>query len=117
MWKIHTATTDNDPKPTDTDLATLSGSSPSSSSYANLEYTCSGNGCALDPDTTYFLVGTTSSGQYFWNYTLSLAETANPSNNGWSIGKGWYSDYSNDAWGDWATYNDVSKFEVRFQPK
>ena len=118
VLKIHTATTDSDPKPTDTVLATLSGSNPTSrSSYSNLEYTCSGSGCDLDPDTTYFVVATTSSGQYFWNYTTVFTETANPSNNGWSIGKGWESTFSDGNWGDWATYNDVPKFEVRFQPK
>ena len=121
VWTIQTATTDDDPIPTDTVVATLSGSNPDSGTFSNFTHTCSGSGCSLEPDTTYFLVATTStsgSSRYDWPYTRSVGSyTANPSNNGWSIGKGWYSQYSSNAWGDWATYSDVGKFEVRFKPK
>ena len=77
-------------------------------------------GCDLDLDTTYFLVATASgNAAYQWLYSIDSLDTytANPSDNGWSIGKNWYSDYSNDARGDWTTWNDGGKFEVRFQPK
>ena len=121
VWKIHTATTADDPTPTDTVVATLSGSTPTSGTYSNFTHTCSGSGCNLLPDTTYFLVATTStsgSSIYYWPYTTSVGTyTANPSNNGWSMGKGWYSGYSNDAWGNWKTWGDVGTFEVRFAPK
>ena len=119
-WTIQTSSTDDDPTPTDTVVTTLTSSSPTSTTYSNFTQTCTTtqtNSCNLEPDTTYFLVATTSSAQYLWRYTVNLSETANPSNNGWSIGKGWYSDYSSNAWGDWATYGDVSKFEVQFKPK
>ena len=116
-WTIQTATTADDPTPTDTVVATLSGSNPTSTTYSNLTQTCS-TACNLEPDTTYFLVATASGTTFYWRYTgLVGTYTANPSNNGWSIGKGWYSDYSNDAWSDWGTWDDVGKMEVRFKPK
>ena len=113
-WAIYTATTDTDPKPdTEVQGATISGSNPTGTTYANYTFTCSGSGCTLDPDTTYFLLATTSSGAtYMWHYTTDLSETAAPSDNGWEIGKGWLRNYANNVWGDWVTYNDVSKFKV-----
>ena len=115
VWKIHTATTDTDPLPTSTVVATLSGNTPTSTSYSNFTYTCSGSGCNLEPDTTYFLVATTSGSTiHFWNYTLDLGETANPSNSGWSINK---SRSSTDGGSTWVTYEEAGKFEVRFKPK
>ena len=112
-WAIHEASTDSDPKPASAIAnTTFSGSIPTTSNHANHTFTCSGSGCTLDPDTPYFLVASTSSGSYLWHYTADLSETAAPSDNGWEIGKGWLSSYSNNTWGDWSTFNDVSKFRV-----
>ena len=80
------------------------------STYENLTYTCDGSGCALSPNTTYFLVASTgSSSQYHWENTPSLNETAVPSGNGWAIGK---TRYSGDGGATWTTYNDVGMFQV-----
>ena len=114
-WAIHEASTDSDPKPATTITnTTFSGSNPPGTTYyVSYTFTCAGSGCTLDPDTTYFLVGSSSGNAlYNWIYTTDLSETAAPSDNGWSIGKGWLRSYSNNVWGDWATYNDVSRFKV-----
>ena len=119
VWTIRTSATNSANKavPSDTVQATLTGSTPTETSYSNFTYTCAGDGCTLLPNTTYFLHVTSSgnSYQYWWNYKIPTSDdnyTAVPSDNGWSIGNGWYSNYSNDTWGDWATYNDVGKFRV-----
>ena len=119
VWTIRTSATNSANKavPSDTVQATLTGSTPTEKSYSNFTYTCAGDGCTLLPNTTYFLHVTSSgsSYQYWWNYKIPTSDdnyTAVPSDNGWSIGNGWYSNYSNDTWGDWATYNDVGKFRV-----
>ena len=124
VWKIHTATTAENPTPTDTVQVTLTngGNPTDTSAYSNFTHTCSGSGCNLEPDTTYFLVATSptsGSSTYHWAYTSPIGiYTANPSGNGWSIGLGWYSNYSSNTWGNWQTWgNDVGKMEVQFKPK
>ena len=122
QWTIRTSTTNSENKavPSDTVQATLAGSTPTETSYSNFTHTCSDD-CTLLPNTTYFLhvTGSGNSYQYWWNYTTSLDETAVPSDNGWSIGLGWYSerDDATDPWGAWKTWDDVGKFKVTAVPK
>ena len=115
-WTIQESTTSGgNVVPTDTVVATLTAGTVGTFTFSNVINACSGSGCTLNGDTTYFLVGTlTGSGspQVMWNFTTSTNETLVPSENGWEIGKGWYSDYSNGAWGAWGTYDDVTKFKV-----
>ncbi len=91
--------------------ATLSGANPSGSTYANYTYTCSGAGCNLDANATYFVVAAYSgSGNYDWRYHASGdLETRYPTNNGWNIGRSHYKD-SGESWsslGDWHTVRVV----------
>ena len=91
--------------PSDTALAaTLTGTPPTSTSYANTVFTCSGSGCDLDPGATYFVVATYSgSGEYQWRYAGEDTQSGSPPGNGWKIenshqkhsGSNWTS------WGDW----------------
>ena len=119
-WDIRTATTKSvsgvvHDVPSATIQTALSGNTPTSQTYSDFTHTCSGNGCILKPDTTYFLVAaTTGNGQYFWNYTTSLNETARPAGNGWSIGTGRESTDGGTTWAN--VYNDVAKFEVKAAP-
>ncbi len=108
---INTSTTSgSDVVPSSTIQATLTGSSPTGSSYDDYTYTCEGSGCTLLPNTTYFLMADASaSALYYWEFTESLADTVVPSGNGWSIGLGWN---SGDGGATWITYNDVGKFKI-----
>ncbi len=73
-------------RPSTTTLATLSGTAPTGSSYTNTTWTCSGSGCDLSPNTTYFIVANrTGSANYAWNYARPETETRSPSDNGWNI--------------------------------
>ena len=95
----------DDSQPAPTVLATLAGSAPASGAYTDVTYTCSGAGCALEPDTTYFVVAE-SSGAYAWAYVAAAnlyTESTVPSGSGWSIGAGHYSDNGGGwtSWGDW----------------
>ena len=66
---------------------TLSGTAPTSGSYANTVFTCSGNGCKLERGKTYFVKATvTGPVQYAWNYSSTQTETEVPSGSGWDIG-------------------------------
>ena len=72
--------------PSSPELATLTGTAPTSSSYTNTTWTCSGSGCNLEADTTYFIVANrTGSANYAWNKAGTENETRSPSNNGWNI--------------------------------
>ena len=95
----------DDSQPSPTVLATLSGSAPASGAFADVTYTCSGEGCVLEPDTTYFVVAE-SSGAYAWAYVASAnlyTESTVPSGSGWTLGAGHYSDNGGGwtSWGDW----------------
>ena len=86
---IHAQDSVNASDPADSSLVTLSGSNPDTAGMYN--YTCSGNACDLEPNTTYFVVlstGDTSGANrgYAWKSTSSTAETKRPSANGWAIG-------------------------------
>ena len=93
-------------RPASTEAATLSGTAPTSSSYVNTTYTCSGDGCKLDPGTTYFIVASRSgSANYAWNYASTESETDLPSDNGFDIRYG-HDEYLN-TWSSVSAYNVV----------
>ena len=87
--------------PSATVLATLSGTAPTGAKWAETTYTCSGNGCSLSANTTYFVVAEVRIGEYAWAYTETNPhpEPTYPSNSGWDIGyshtkessRSWYS--------------------------
>ena len=81
------ATNGNYPASSPVSGATLSGSDPGTA--GDYTYTCSGAGCQLSADTTYYVVMSTSdtsgSNFYVWRMTLSSSETLTPSDNKWSI--------------------------------
>ena len=97
----------DDSQPSPTVLATLAGSAPASGAYTDVTYTCSGAGCDLQPDATYFVVAQSSgSGAYAWAYVASAnlyTESTVPSGSGWTLGAGHYADNGGDwtSWGDW----------------
>ena len=94
--------------PSDTVLATLTGTAPAASSWTDTTFTCSGSGCNLSANTTYFIVATTTdvSPAYAWAYAATETQTQQPSGSGWDIkfghniipvlGRTWssYSDYN-----------------------
>ena len=72
--------------PSTTTLATLSGTAPTSTSYSDTVWSCSGAGCKLDPGATYFVVATyTGSGNYQWRFLATDTQIRYPSDNGWLI--------------------------------
>ena len=103
-----------------TELATLSGDNPTAAGqYA---YTCSGSGCALAANTTYFLVvntpnvPATGSHRYLWNITASDSETNVPTGNGWSVANdGRYSPTSNLS--SWSSSGGTYQIKVAALPK
>ena len=118
MWSIRTSTTNSNNKvvPSDTVQTTLNGGTPTGTDYGNYTLTCSGSGCTLKPNTTYFLYAAGSGDSYvfYWQYTTPIGEYIEvPSDNGWSIGLGWYQEQSSGTWGVWKTWgNDVGKLKV-----
>ena len=81
-----------DSTPSGTVLATLSlsGTLPTGTTWTDTTFTCSGSGCRLDPNTTYFIVfdndnAVGSVDVWAWAYTLSGSETKTPTTNGWDI--------------------------------
>ena len=93
-------------EPTNTVVATLSGSNPSTA--GEYTYTCSGS-CSLSPGTKYWLVMYSASGNYTTDlytlkWTASDSETNTPSSAGWSIGdkarNGAGSPFSQVSWSD-----------------
>ena len=102
--------------PSTTALATLSGTAPTgtTSTYANTTFTCSGSGCDLDPDETYFLVATLhGSGTNYWSYAATKTQTLSPSNNGWDIEYGHYKE-DQPTPREWASYSDYKLVEIVF---
>ena len=81
------AASGNNPANTAIQNAMFSGDAPDSA--GDHTYTCSGTGCSLSKDTTYFIVITTTtisdSSAYLWRSTSSTYESKVDSNNGWSI--------------------------------
>ena len=101
-------------EPADTVLATLSGTAPTSATWTDTIWTCSGSGCNLSPNTVYF-VKTAVQNQTFrydWAWTTDSGETKEPSNNGWDILFGHY----NDAGLRWQSYSDWHLAGIVFAP-
>ena len=94
--------------PSDTALAaTLTGTPPTSTSYANTVFTCSGSGCDLDPGTTYFVVATYSgSGEYQWRYAGEDTQSGSPPGHGWKIERS-HQKHSGSNWTSWADWHIV----------
>ena len=67
--------------------ATFSGDPPVTAGWRT--YSCSGTGCQLSANTTYYLAMTVSSAglfqYYLWRTTSDLGQDHLPTNNGWSI--------------------------------
>ena len=93
-------------KPSDTVLATLEGAAPVDSEWTDTTYTCSGEGCNLSPNTTYFVVATNNvrDPTYQWAVTDAEVETKRPSDNGWNIHKGHFKS-GTESWGRYPEWN------------
>ena len=96
---IHQADTNNSSNPASGDLVTLSGGNPDTAGLYT--YTCSGSGCDLDANTTYFVVfstaDTTGNKRYRLRTTTSDVEATYPAANGWTIDNLRYK-YGSTAW-------------------
>ena len=101
--------------PSSTVLATLSGTDPSSTGWADTTYTCSGNGCSLSASTTYFIVAVSdrTGDPYAWAAATTESESTYPSNSGWSVGYG-HDKESDDAVRSWYSAGDYHPARVDF---
>ena len=101
---VHAANSGN---PASTALATLSGSNPDAAGIQT--YSCSGEGCDLTANTTYFVVmstGDTSGSKYYaLDTTVFDAQTGHPASNGWSIANAGRSKAGSAAWAALGTLN------------
>ena len=94
--------------PSDTVLATLTGTAPSSSAWADTTYTCSGSGCSLSASTTYFIVATgTRVADYAWAYATTNTESTYPTNSGWDIRYGHNKSSAGRPWSSVSDYHPV----------
>ena len=94
--------------PSDTVLATLSGTDPSSTGWVDTTYTCSGSGCSLSANTTYFIVAQSDrTYAYAWAYADTSAESTYPTNSGWDIEYGHSKPSSDRAWYSPGDYHPV----------
>ena len=93
-------------EPSDTALKIINIAKPTAGTYTDTTVTCSGSGCSLSPNTTYFIVARTDDVHpaYSWAVSTSETETAQPSGNGWSVGFGHYKSGTAD-WGSWSDWN------------
>ena len=99
------------------ELATLSGTAPTSVSneWTNTTFTCSGSGCKLSKDSTYYVIASSNEAPpaYAWAYATTEDEDALPSGNGWSVGYSHYKE-TNRSWKSWATADagdwNIAKF-------
>ena len=101
-------------QPSETILAILSTATPTASTYTDTTVTCSGSGCSLSPNTTYFISARTTDDHpaYSWAVSTSETETAQPSGNGWSVRFG---HYKNDNALDWGSWSDWNIAEITFE--
>ena len=101
-------------QPSDASLSTLTTATPTASTYTDTTVTCSGSGCGLSPDTTYFIVASALDAAlaYSWAVSTSEIETAQPSGNGWSVGFGHYK--TGDRNTIWGSYDDWNIAEIGF---
>ena len=94
---IHAA---NGGNPASAALVTLTGSNPDAAGVYT--YSCSGEGCDLTANTTYFVVmstnDTSGSKYYALDTTVWDAETKYPASNGWSIANTGRSKAGSNAW-------------------
>ena len=95
-------------------LATLSTATPTASTYTDTTVTCSGSGCRLSANTTYFIVASNVDipPSYSWAVSKSETETAQPSDNGWSIGFGHSKQGARES--IWSSYSDWNPVEIVF---
>ena len=98
---LHAADTTNGANPAATAKATLTvGSSPDTAGYYS--FTCSGSGCNLEYDTTYFIVmstaDTSGTNHYNLDVTNSNGEDKQPHGNGWTIADAARAKSGNNAW-------------------
>ena len=96
------ATNSSNPAATAIANATFSGSNPGTTGLYS--FTCSGPGCLLSANTTYFVVMSTAdtSGNrwYIVETTVADAETVHPAANGWSIANTGRAKLGTNAWAD-----------------
>ena len=75
-------------RPADATLATLDGDNPTAA--GSHTFNCSGAGCVLEADTTYFVqmaatAGASSAESYEWTATAATGQTLLPADNGWTL--------------------------------
>ena len=97
-----------------TNLATLSPATPTASTWTDTTVTCSGSGCSLSPNTTYFVIASSvdASTAYSWSVSTSETKTAEPSSNGWSVGFGHFKPTERDS--VWKSHGDWNIAEIVF---
>ena len=103
--------------PSDTAVsnATFSGTAPTGTAWANTTYTCSGSGCSLSPDTTYFIVAThTGGGMHSWAYALTNTESTYPSDSGWDIRFGHSKNTTTAETRTWESFSDWHPIQIDF---
>ena len=116
--KLYTASGAN--PGTEITTATLSGSNPAA--IGNYAYTCSGSGCALAANTTYFMVASTpnvpatGNNRYYWMITTLDSETEVPDPNGWTVADDGRVSYSANLTG-WTTSGGTFQIIVAATPK
>ena len=98
---LHAADTTNGANPAASATTTLTvGSSPDTAGFHY--FTCSGNGCNLEYDTTYFIVmstaDTSGTNHYNLDVTNSDGEDKQPHGNGWTIADAARAKSGNNAW-------------------
>ena len=108
---LHAA--DSNDSPAASSLATLTGTAPTSSSWTNTVWTCSGSVCELEGGTKYFIVATlTGTGEYALQYSaVQEVESTFPSDSGWDIG---YSHFK-IAGQVWSSWNDLHLVRADFE--
>ena len=101
---LHAADTTNGANPAATALKTLTGSAPDAGFHS---FTCSGSGCNLEYDTTYFIVmstaDTSGTNHYNLDVTDSDGEDKHPHRNGWTIADTARAKSGTDAWANAAS--------------
>ena len=100
-------------------LATLSGSNPDTA--GDYTYTCSGAGCNLSPNTTYFIqadatAGTAQDEHYFWETTANQNETLLPGGNGWALLDELDYGPGGESWGTSSTHFGMLELEAKPYP-
>ena len=92
---------------------TLGGTDATSNSWADTTYTCSGSGCSLSANTTYFMVMESSRAESFaWSVATTETESTYPTNSGWNIGYGHAQDTGNNR--PWFSHGNYYPVQVVF---